>query len=222
MKRTPWARLWPILAALVAFLAGSSAVYAHERRAVGPYEFVVGFIVEPAFEGQKNGVDLRVQIPAAAEGEEPTPVEGVEQTLQVEITHVPTGISTVMDLRTIFNDPGHYTADLLPTAPGVYRFRIFGTVEELAVDETFESGENTFGSVESSAAIQFPESVPQVREVEGAVRGAQDAAGQALAAARQAESAAAAARSLAVAGVAVGAFGFLMGAAAAVVAFRRR
>jgi len=213
MKPIRWARLWPIMAALVAFLISSSAVHAHERRAVGPYEFVVGFIVEPAFEGQKNGVGLRVQIPAAAEGEEPTPVEGLAETLQVEVTHVPTGIATVMALRTIFNDPGHYTADLLPTAPGIYRFRVFGTVEDLDVDETFESGENTFGSVESAEAIQFPEPVPQVREVEGAVRGAQDSAAQALAAA-------AAARSLAIAGIAAGIVGIIVGAAAIVVSRR--
>ena len=45
------------------------------------------------------------------------PVEGLAETLQVEVTHVPSGASRIMDLRAVFQAPGDYTADLIPTAP---------------------------------------------------------------------------------------------------------
>jgi hypothetical protein len=215
--------LWFIALTVIVFcLAQYGTAHAHERRAVGEYEFVVGFIVEPAFEGIKNGVDLRVQIPAGAEGEAPTPVVGLEETVQVEVTHIPSGVSAVMSLRTIFRDPGHFTADLIPTAPGPYRFRFFGLVEDLTVDETLESGEDTFNSREPAEGIQFPESQPQMREVASALRGTQDATQQALAAAQQAEAAAASARLLAVIGMVLGAFGILFGVGSVVLARRQR
>ena len=62
------------------------------------------------------------------------PVEGLAETLQVEVTHVPSGASRIMDLRAVFQAPGDYTADLIPTAPGVYQVRVFGSIEETAVD----------------------------------------------------------------------------------------
>src|SRR5690349_10232317 len=105
---------------------------AHERREVGPYQFVVGFLTEPAFEGLKNGVDLRV-----LEAGTQTSVEGLERTLQVELTYVPSGAAKVLRLRTLYREPGRYTADLIPTAPGLYRFRFFGSLAETAVNETF-------------------------------------------------------------------------------------
>src|SRR5437870_641387 len=110
---------------------------AHETRAVGKYEFVVGFLVEPPYEGQKNGLDLRVRSP----GTTATPVTGLEKTLQVEITYVSTNKSVTKPIRAIFGDAGHYTTDLIPTQPGQYRFRIFGTVEGTDVNESFTSGD---------------------------------------------------------------------------------
>ncbi|MCI0399195.1 MAG: hypothetical protein L0332_18645 [Chloroflexi bacterium] len=213
--------LWPLVAVLVALFLFNRPAYAHERRMVGPYEFVVGFIVEPAFESLKNGVDLRVSIPGATEEEEATPIEGLEETLQVEVTHVPSGVSRIMALRTIFRDPGHYTNDWIPTAPGQYRFRFFGTVEELEVDEVFESGEG-FSNIEANDELYFPEAVPEVREVEGAVRGAQSSAEEALDAATAAESAAASVRTLAIAGIVLGVVGLAAGSAGLVMARRQR
>jgi hypothetical protein len=93
-------------------------------------------------------LDLRVT-PTGATEDKSIPVEGLEASLQAEVTHIPTGVSKTLTLRTIFNDPGQYTADLIPTAPGVYQFRMFGAIEDLAVDETFVSrgGGGGFGEV---------------------------------------------------------------------------
>ncbi|MSQ36585.1 MAG: hypothetical protein EXR63_05550 [Dehalococcoidia bacterium] len=164
---------------------------AHERRTVGKYELVVGFFVEPVYVGQMNGVSLRVQLPGAPA----TPVEGLEKTLQVEITHMGSGTRKTVPLRTVFREPGHYTADLLPTVTGQYRFRFFGTIEGTTVNEQFTSGAN-FDSVEGAGEIEFPERVAQVREVQGLASAARDQADDA-------DSAASTARLLAIAALAV-------------------
>jgi hypothetical protein len=167
---------------------------------VGAYQFTVGFIVEPAYEGIKNGVDLRV----VQDGQ---PVLDVEKTLQVELMHVESNQKRTQPLRTIFNDPGHYTSDLIPTADGVVRLRFFGTIGGNAINETFESGPGRFGNIEPSADLQFPVRVVEAREMEAGIRGATDAA-------TNADDAAKAARSLAIAGIALGVLGLLAGGAA--------
>ena len=95
------------------------------------------------------------------------PVEGLEQTLQVEVTHLGSGATKSMRLNAVFGEPGRYRADLIPTASGDYRFRFFGTVEGHQVDETFESGPNTFSRVSPAGDLQFPERRATVREIEG-------------------------------------------------------
>ena len=116
-------------------------------------------------------------------------MEGLEKTLQVEVTHVPSESSKVMDLRAVLNEPGHYAADLIPTAPGVYEFRVFGSAEGTPIDETFISrgGGGGFDDVRSAADLQFPERLPEVREIESAVRGALSTSQQAQDSALQAE-----------------------------------
>ena len=109
------------------------------------------------------------------------PVEGLEGNLKVEVTHVATGASRILDLQAAWGDPGHYVAGLIPTASGVYEFRVFGTIEGRPVDETFVSagGGGDFDDIQSSAVIQFPEQLPEMHEVVGAVQGARDIAQQA-------------------------------------------
>lgn len=202
--------------ASVFLLAGD--IYAHERREVANYQLVVGFMVEPAFEGLKNGVSLSVTNNQTGE-----PVEGLEETLQVELTYVPTGVSETMNLRAIFGDPGHYTADLIPTAPGHYRMRFFGNIEGAAIDETFESrsGGGGFDDVEPVEALYFPESISQPRELEGAVRGAQDAAVSAQHEAIQAQDSASTASLLGIIGIVLGGIGVASGIGAAVLVLRK-
>ncbi|MBI4329785.1 MAG: hypothetical protein HY673_00720 [Chloroflexi bacterium] len=205
-------RLLAIPLVLSGLILNSATALAHEQRALGNYRLTVGFIVEPPIEGQKNGVDLRV-----ADSQTQKAIEGVEESLQVEITHVPTGASKVFKLRSIFRDPGHYTADLLPTAPGHYRFRFFGAIEGTSVNETFNSrsGGGGFNDVEPAASIQFPVRLAELREIQGAVRGAQEAA-------QSAEASAAFARFLGFAGIGFGMGGLLTAGAVALVAVRRR
>jgi len=151
-----------VLVNLATLVVTSSPVSAHEGRDVGNYRFTVGWIVEPSFEGIKNGLDLRVVLKEGGK-----PVEGLEKTLKWELTHMPSGATKIFDIRTIFRDPGHYTADIIPTVPGIYRFRLFGTVDGADVNQTFvtKGGGGGFGDIEPSEALQFPEKLPSLHDL---------------------------------------------------------
>lgn len=150
-----------LTAATLLSFAGTQAL-AHERRAVGPYQLVVGFIQEPAFAGVTNGVSLRVtdtrSTPAA-------PVEGLHETLSVEVSYGGLTRTLAPDLSAVFGQPGAYAAHFVPTAPGSYIFRIHGKIADLAVDERFESGPGRFDDVEDTGELQYPEQVPAGNEL---------------------------------------------------------
>lgn len=181
---------------------------AHENRKVGKYQLTVGFITEPPIEGVKNGVDLRV-----TNTETNQPVEGVEKTVKVAIAYKAT--KKTMEIRTLFRDPGHYTADLIPTAPGQYVFTFTGTIDGLPINEKFESGPGRFNDVQSAVELQFPDTLPEVRELAGVVPATQKAA-------MEAQSTATSIQTLALAGVVLGALGILVGIGAASIALRSR
>ena len=174
---------------------------------------------EGAHHNQPNGMAMK----------EEAPVEGLEQTLQVEVTHVPTKASRVMDLRAVFEKPGDYAADLIPTAQGVYEIRVFGTIEGNEVDETFisQGGGGGFSDVLPASDLHFPEPLTGNRELEGAVRGALDTAQQAQDAALSAQEAAiangnSATGTLAVLGIVLGAVGLASGAGSLILVIRKR
>ncbi len=159
-----------------------------------------------------------------SESKTAAPVVGLQDTLQVEVTHVPSGTSRIMPLRAAYNDPGHYVADLIPTSPGHYRFRFFGAIEGEPVDTTFDSmaGGGGFDDVQAASVIHFPDTVASAREVESAVRGAQTAAQQAQADAISAKDSASGASTIGIIGIIVGAVGVLFGGGAMFMSLRRR
>ena len=102
-------------------------------------------------------------------------VAGLASTLRVELMHISTSSSVEMTLTEKFDNPGHYIAEFIPTAPGDYRVRFFGSIEETPIDETFDSGPDTFDTVIPSDAIQFPIVLESNREIQNAAQGALDA-----------------------------------------------
>ena len=102
-------------------------------------------------------------------------VAGLASTLRVELMHISTSSSVEMTLTEKFDDPGHYIAEFIPTAPGDYRVRFFGSIEGNPVNETFDSGPDTFDTVIPSDAIQFPIVLESNREIQNAAQGALDA-----------------------------------------------
>lgn len=178
-----------MLLALVAYVGTASA---HEHREVGDYEITIGFKGEPALVGQPNGLDLRV---AKGHGDDGTPVEGLAETLQAEIRYGDQ--SMPLTLRGVWNTPGAYTADVIPSAVGAYTFHISGTIEGTEIDETFTSGPETFSEVGGVEALTFPAAGAADAEADSAVQDAQDDADSA--------------RMLATIAIAVGAAGLALG-----------
>ncbi|MCH7738666.1 MAG: hypothetical protein IIC93_00795 [Chloroflexi bacterium] len=149
------------------------------------------------------------------------PVIGLEGDLRIEITHTESGITRELVLRPVFGQPGKYLAPLIPTATGQYSVRLFGTIGETDVDETFVSGPGTFDDVVPATSIQFPNQIPSGRELIGAARGAQEQLAAAFDAADDADSSATTALIVGIIGLAVGLTGLSMGGYA-VFATRRR
>lgn len=146
------------LAALTLFAHVSGAA-AHERRTVAEdYQFIVGFIDEPALLEEPNGIDLRV-----TNRQTNAPVDGLEKTLKADVT---VGAQTrTFELRARYGQKGAYTADLIPTRAGTWSFRFHGTINGVAVDERFESGPGRFNDVQPKAELQFPVREPSIAEL---------------------------------------------------------
>jgi hypothetical protein len=147
--------------------------FAHEHREVGNYVFVVGFLNEPAFEGEQNGVSVTITKKDSGE-----PVAGLAETLKAEV--VMGAEQREMALHQAWGDTwgekGHYTANFYPTAAGDYTFRFFGEIEGTPVDEKFTSSPDTFGSVEAPAEFQFPNTVPATAQLSTELAAARSAA----------------------------------------------
>ncbi|MBL8155740.1 MAG: hypothetical protein JNM70_16270 [Anaerolineae bacterium] len=162
-------RVWITLAALaLLILAVALPLTAHEDRESGDgkYSIVLGWRVEPAYTTLFNGPEFTVK-PHGEDGHDDSAghddnkaehaddgIAGLEETLQIEVSYG--GQSKLLRLRPVPNSPGHYTADLIPTQPGDYTFRVFGTIESVEIDETFSSAEGEFSTVEPISDIQFP------------------------------------------------------------------
>jgi len=139
-----------LMTALLAAVILIRPVFAHGETEVGDYAIEIGFHNEPALLGQPNGLDLFVT--NSKTGEQ---VNGLEETLQVEIIF---GSSKKeLEIRPQFGQDGAYTADVIPTQVGDYTWHIFGEINGTPVDISMTSGPDTFGSVEDTAVLAFPD-----------------------------------------------------------------
>jgi hypothetical protein len=164
MNRRTFLRSGALLLAAGALIAGNGLVSAHEHRTVGDYNFVVGFLNEPAVQDELNAVSVRITKPVPADatpapGEEEvteTPVEGLEDSLTFEV--ILGDQKVTLPVEAAWRDPGHYVAYFIPTQPGDYSFHITGEIEGTAIDETFTAGPETFSTVEARSDLEFPKS----------------------------------------------------------------
>lgn len=200
-----WATALATTALLLLGVAGTASAHEGRKLVNGRYTAVVGFLNEPAFEGQLNGLSLSVvdETQKTAQGQD-KPVEGLEKTLKAEVLFGG-GKKLELTLRTRFGQPGKYAAYFEPTKAGQYTFHIYGQIEGNAIDERFESGPGRFKDVQSLAPLQFPE---QRATVPADLQRRLDAA----------DSAASLARSIGIAGLLTG----LLGLATGILALRRR
>src|SRR5437764_2675628 len=144
-----------VLAVVVSSLAlSSNLALGHERRTVGQYTFVVGWINEPSYVNILNSLDLTVTETTGAK-----PVEGLEKTLKADLTFGGSTTPQPLTIAARFGLPGKYSGYVLPTKVGDYTFHITGMVGTMNVDEKFESGPGRFGSIESTESLQYPSKV---------------------------------------------------------------
>lgn len=156
--RTFVGALFLLLALLVGL--GPQTASAHEHRDLvnGKYQGEVGFLNEPAYQGQLNGLFLAVasETEKNADGSAKA-IEGLEKTLKAQV--LAGGKTLDLQVQKRSNMPGVYAAYFMPTATGQYRFRVYGTINGEAIDETFESGPGRFSDVEAIGPLQFPNQV---------------------------------------------------------------
>lgn len=163
-ERSTVKRLFATVAAALAAitlvsLANVPSASAHERRQVaGKYTFVVGFLNEPVFLEEPNGVSLTVTNMQTNE-----PVEGVEKTLKADITAG--GQTKTVELKARFGQKGAYSADVIPTKGGPWTFRFYGTIDGTQIEEKFESGPGRFNEPQSKAELLFPVKLPSIGEL---------------------------------------------------------
>lgn len=133
---------------LLFLLVTAAPAYAHQEVHINGYGIEIGWGSEPAIVGEPNSAEITVH------GPDERPVTGLR--LQVEIGFG----DQVMDRKSLepaFDEPGRYEADVIPTQPGTYTFRLTGRLGGKPVDRTFTSGPNTFSEVEPAGELQFPD-----------------------------------------------------------------
>lgn len=190
---------------------------AHETRQVGEYEFVVGWWTEPAFANQPNGPEVTI----SKEGK--PVVEGVDLSADVIFGEETTTYSLEPAFIVgVFGDPGNYNADLVPTRPGTWEYRIYGTVEGAEVDETFTSGPETFSDIEDPAETAFPVADPNAAELSERIQTEADRVATVESEAEKAKDDASSARTLGLIGIIVGAAGLVAAVTVGALAMRKR
>ncbi len=135
---------------LVAFLLAAGVAMGHQSKEVagGAYRVIAGYMVNPAYSGQLNGLDLMVR---DADGE---PVANLEQAITAVLI-APDGSELELTLRA-GAEPGHYTADFIPTVAGNFMFRISGFIGAEEFEELFDHVAHNEPPVMDAATISLP------------------------------------------------------------------
>lgn len=137
-----------LVAALIGAVLAPTAALAHQTKAVGDgqYQLVVGFVTEPIYTDQRNGLDLRIR-----HTENLQPIEFLEDTIFAEII-APDGLTKrTLPIRARYGMPGAYTSDIVLTQPGEYQVRIWGRIYDVEFEEVFNLHE-----VGSLSDLRFP------------------------------------------------------------------
>lgn len=146
-------------------LALAPAALAHEHLHIGEYEAAVGWLNEPTFVGQPNGIEITISdhdgkpVVDLAEGD----LKVVVTTAGVDSPQL--SLAPAFDIEEGFGTPGQYDVELVPTAPGDYTFHFTGSIHGQAVDVSLTSGDETFSEVRTSTDLEFPVKNPTLADV---------------------------------------------------------
>ncbi len=169
---------------------------AHVIVKVGTYIFTVGWEVEPAIIGIKNGLDLGIMDNTTGT---PVPVQNAENSLKAKFLYADKSLT--LDLVPVFQKPGLYGADIIPTAVGIYKVNLTGKVGTQSV-----SFNQALDDVIYPGSLEFPNQRPSPENLSTSVNAA---SGQANDAGTWAKLA-----------LGLGAAGVVIGAVALAVAFK--
>jgi hypothetical protein len=137
-----------VVLAMVCSLAAGNALAHNSKLVAGErYRMSVGFIAEPIYTNERNGLDLAIR----RAGEKET-VPDLEAGLNAEIISPDGKSRREMAVRPRYGHPGRYTFDVMLTQPGSYSIRVWGTIDGTAFDETFELSE-----ARPLTELRFPE-----------------------------------------------------------------
>ncbi len=163
MKKISFLGFWMTIAVFFLFFVPTAS--AHERRVYtighNSYIFIVGSLGEPVFVDDASGVDLQVFLANPADTTHlntaiATPVEKLEQSLQVEVSAG--GKKITLPLSPVWKTPGAYSAHFYPTVATSYTYRIFGTINGAPISVSFEcASDSTLTSASTSSVIISPE-----------------------------------------------------------------
>jgi plastocyanin len=111
-----------------------------------------------------------------------SPVTGLSDKLEVELTHKNSKRSTVLSLSEDSSNIGKYTSNFVPTDTGIYQIRVFGIIDDIEINEIFvsEGDGGSFDDVTSQDSIQFPNTTSSNRELQNALTGISNSTEQAL------------------------------------------
>lgn len=113
-------------------LTALTTAAAHDHHTVGEgenqFEITLGYVREPAYTDELNGLDLFVHTMADE------PVENLEASLGVAIIAPDGETRRELPLRAVYGEPGAYTSDFILSEPGVYSFAITGFIGATEVD----------------------------------------------------------------------------------------
>lgn len=136
-----------LLASFAALLPFASA---HDTQTVGQgenqYQVTVGYVNEPPYTEQFNGIDLIIR------DMDDQPIENLETSLSAELVSPDGETTRELPLRAQYGEPGAYTSDFILTQPGAYTFRITGFIGELEVNLEIPYDHE----VEPASELHFP------------------------------------------------------------------
>lgn len=138
------AKIFIILAVALVIAVMPGIASAHELRVVGNYNFVVGFLNEPAYAGQQNGLDLTIcdgvckYVVKDGSRVLENPVLDAEKSLKAEVS-MGSNAPLVLTIATRYGMPGKYAAYFLPSTVGAYTYHIYGELSGSKIDEKFTS-----------------------------------------------------------------------------------
>ncbi|MBN9387397.1 MAG: hypothetical protein J0I20_05030 [Chloroflexi bacterium] len=139
---------------LVALTPGQASAHGRKDLVGGKYQIIFGFLTEPAFSGQRNGIDLTVCLGPCennADGTLKNPVTGADKTIKAEVTY---GSSTVpVTLAPRFRADGKYDGYFFPSKAGEYTFHFTGNINGDTIDQKVVSARDGFNSVSDPLMI---------------------------------------------------------------------